>query len=182
MVRRGLWIGLVALAVVGATLASAGVRADDGRMTWVAVLSGSGEVPARDTQARGQAFFQLSDDGMSIRYRLIAANIENVIMAHIHLAAEGMNGGIVVWLYPAGGPPAAAPDGGRFDGVLVTGSFDASKLVGALAGHPLSDLIDAMNTGGAYVNVHTDDGVAPTNTGAGDFPGGEIRGQITVAS
>lgn len=182
MHHRGLWIGLVVLAVVGATLASTAARADAGRMSWVAVLSGSGEVPARDTLARGLAFFQLSDDGMTIRYRLIAANIQDVIMAHIHLAPEGVNGGIVVWLYPAGGPPPAAPGGGRFDGVLATGSFDASKLVGPLAGHPLSDLIAAMNGGGAYVNVHTDDGVPPPNTGAGDFPGGEIRGQIMVAS
>jgi hypothetical protein len=35
-----------------------------------------------------------------------------------------------------------------------------------------------MESGGAYVNIHTNDGVAPTNTGPGDFPGGEIRGQI----
>jgi hypothetical protein len=28
------------------------------------------------------------------------------------------------------------------------------------------------------VNVHTDDGVDPPNTGAGDMAGGEIRGQI----
>jgi hypothetical protein len=26
--------------------------------------------------------------------------------------------------------------------------------------------------------VHTNDGVAPPDTGPGDFPGGEIRGQI----
>jgi hypothetical protein len=26
--------------------------------------------------------------------------------------------------------------------------------------------------------VHTNDGVAPPNTGPGDFPGGEIRGQV----
>ena len=32
--------------------------------------------------------------------------------------------------------------------------------------------------GNAYVNVHTNDGIAPVNTGAGDFPGGEIRGQV----
>jgi hypothetical protein len=31
------------------------------------------------------------------------------------------------------------------------------------------------------VNVHTNDGIDPTNTGAGDFPGGEIRGQIRLA-
>jgi hypothetical protein len=27
--------------------------------------------------------------------------------------------------------------------------------------------------------VHTNDNVAPANTGPGDFPGGEIRGQIS---
>jgi hypothetical protein len=26
--------------------------------------------------------------------------------------------------------------------------------------------------------MHTNDGVPPINTGPGDFPGGEIRGQI----
>jgi hypothetical protein len=39
-------------------------------------------------------------------------------------------------------------------------------------------VLAAMGTGGTYVNVHTDDGVAPPNTGPGDFPGGEIRGQV----
>ena len=33
-------------------------------------------------------------------------------------------------------------------------------------------------SGNAYVNVHTNDGVDPPNTGPGDFPGGEIRGQV----
>jgi len=41
--------------------------------------------------------------------------------------------------------------------------------------------VAALSTAGAYANVHTNDGVAPTNTGPGDFPGGEIRGQIDVA-
>jgi hypothetical protein len=28
------------------------------------------------------------------------------------------------------------------------------------------------------VNLHTNDGIDPVNTGAGDFPGGEIRADI----
>ena len=67
------------------------------------------------------------------------------------------------------------------DGVLAEGTITAADLVGPLAGHPLSDLIDAIQAGNAYVNVHTNDGVAPTNTGPGDFPGGEIRGQLEHA-
>jgi hypothetical protein len=35
-----------------------------------------------------------------------------------------------------------------------------------------------MNAGNTYVNVHTDDGGGAPNTRSGDFPDGEIRGQI----
>jgi hypothetical protein len=41
----------------------------------------------------------------------------------------------------------------------------------------LVDVVAAVESGNAYVNVHTNDGVDPPNTGPGDFPGGEIRGQ-----
>jgi hypothetical protein len=143
-------------------------------------LDGPGENPPRPSQGQGQAIFRISDDGQSVDYKLISSNIDNVFMAHIHLAAAGVNGPIVEWLYPSTAPTPGPAGGGRFDGVLASGTFTAANLVGPLAGHPLSDLIAAMRTGGAYVNVHTDDGVAPTNTGPGDFPGGEIRGQLAA--
>ena len=136
-------------------------------------LSGDEEVPLRDTLARGQAIFQLSDDGNELEYRLIVANIENVVASHIHVGATGVNGPVVAFLF--GSVP---PGGGRSDGVIATGTITAANLVGPLAGQPLSALIAAMRAGNTYVNVHTDDGVAPTNTGPGDFPGGEVRGQI----
>ena len=60
----------------------------------------------------------------------------------------------------------------------MSGGLPDGAVVGALAGQPLSALLDAINAGNAYVNIHTNDGVAPTDTGPGDFPGGEIRGQI----
>ena len=140
---------------------------------YVATLSGAQEVPARATPARGTAVFQLSADGTELTYRLIVANIHNVVAAHIHLGTADVNGPVVAFLY--GNQP---PGGGRSDGVLATGTITAADLTGNLDGRPLSELIDAMASGGAYVNVHTNDGVAPTNTGPGDFPGGEIRGQI----
>jgi hypothetical protein len=67
---------------------------------------------------------------------------------------------------------------GRHDGVLAEGTITAANLVGALAGHPLSDLLAAIADGRTYVNVHTNDGVDGVNTGPGDFPGGEVRGQL----
>lgn len=136
-------------------------------------LSGSEQVPARDTNARGNAIFSLSADGKTLSYRLIVANIDNVVASHIHTGPAGVNGGVVAFLF---GP--VAPGGGRSNGVLAEGTITASDLTGGLSGQPLSALIDQIRAGNTYVNVHTNDGVAPTNTGPGDFPGGEIRGQI----
>ena len=47
------------------------------------------------------------------------------------------------------------PGGGRTDGVLATGTITEANFVGPLAGHPFSDLLDAIESGNAYVNVHT---------------------------
>lgn len=136
-------------------------------------LSGDHEVPARDTRAQGQVALRVSRDGTTVSYTLMATNIENVVAAHIHLGQPSENGPVVVFLY---GP--AAPGGGRQTGVLSDGSFTSANFVGPLAGDPMSDLINAIAAGNAYVNVHTNDGVAPIDTGPGDFPGGEIRGQL----
>jgi len=149
-----------------------GVVANHGRHAAVP-LSGQEEVPVRETRARGTATFQLSADRESISYRLTVANIENVVAAHIHVGAAGTNGPVVVWLY---GP--VNPGGGRVNGVIGDGTFTAADFRGPLAGMTMADLLDEMASGNAYVNVHTNDGVAPTNTGPGDFPGGEVRGQI----
>ena len=163
---------LAGLIAVGFAVASANGR-------WSVHANGSGEVPVRDSQGQGQGIFKLSNDGNSIEYKLIASNIDNVFMAHIHMNVPGQNGPIVVWLYPGTAVGVQGPLGaGRTDGVLVQGSFTAANLTGPLTGQPLSALIAAMENGNAYLNFHTNDGVAPTNTGPGDFPGGEIRGDI----
>jgi hypothetical protein len=141
-------------------------------------LSAAEEVPARDSNARGSAVFQLSEDGTELSYQLIVANIENVFQAHIHSGVAGANGPIVTWLYPSTAASPGPLGAGRIDGVIAKGTITAANLVGGLAGQPLSALVSLLTSGGAYVNVHTNDGVAPTNTGAGDFPGGEIRGQV----
>lgn len=141
--------------------------------TYTARLSAAQEVPTNESKARGAAVFQLSADGTELRYRLIVANIDNVVASHIHLAPEGVNGPVVAFLY--GTAPAG---GGAVNGVLTTGTITAADLIGPLAGQPLSALTAAIEAGTAYVNVHTNDGVAPGNTGPGDFPGGEIRGQV----
>lgn len=163
-------VGLLLVSISAVAVASSGIR---GGTDFIAVLSGDNEVPPNSSRGRGVAMFSLSDDGLTMSYKLIASNIRNVVASHIHVGAAGVNGPVVQFLFGT-----VAPGGGRTDGILAEGSFTAATLVGPLAGHPLSDLLAAMESGNAYVNVHTNDGVAPTNTGPGDFPGGEIRGQI----
>ena len=131
-----------------------------------------------NSNAVGNAVFQLNPDGTELSYKLIVANIDNAFMAHIHRAPAGVNGGIVVWLYPSTAVAPGPVGGGRLQGVIAEGTITAANLVGSLAGQPLSALIALIENGEAYVNVHTNDGVAPTNTGPGDFPGGEVRGQV----
>lgn len=145
--------------------AAASMAAQMAVQSFRAHLSGDEEVPAVDTRATGQTVFRLSKDGAELSYRLIVANIEDVMMAHIHLAPAGENGAVAVWLYPDGPPPQLIE--GRVSGVLATGTITEADLVGPLAGGTMEDLVAELREGGAYVNVHT---VAN--------PGGEVRGQI----
>jgi|RhiMetdeSRZDD1v2_1073273.scaffolds.fasta_scaffold41802_7 CHRD domain len=149
---------LILLAAVGTVAAGFG--------NWRAHLQSDNEVVTVPivSDAQGQATFQLNEDGTAVDYKLNVANIDNVIMAHIHVGPPGVNGPIVVWLYPAAPPPQLIP--GRTDGLLAEGTFTSANFVGPLAGHPLDDLLALLESGGAYVNVHTS-----------LYPSGEMRGQ-----
>jgi len=146
--------------------------------------TGGGPPPA-DSRGEGEAIFRVSADGSTVDFRLIASNIDNVIMSHIHCGRPGENGPIRMWLYPVIGPSGApGPNGtGPHDGVLASGTFSPAGVTcpASAVGQDMS-LLAAMRAGLTYVNAHTNDGVAPTNTGPGDFPGGEIRGQLDHAS
>jgi hypothetical protein len=141
-------------------------------ITFRAVLSGADEVPARDTLARGVATFRLNSEGTELGFRLVVANIENVFAAHIHCGVAGVNGPIGVTLF------MGAPGGGRTDGVLAEGTVTAPDPGNGCGWADLGAVVAAMESGNTYVNVHTNDGIEPPNTGPGDFPGGEIRGQV----
>jgi hypothetical protein len=135
-------------------------------------LSSGEEVPTNDSKARGNAVFQLSDDGSTLHYKLIVANVDNVTQAHIHCGPAGVNGPIIVWLYPSA-PPAALIEG-TSNGILNEGDATNANVIarpnstqcpGGVAN--LADVIAKLASGGAYANVHTT-----------AFPPGEIRGQV----
>ena len=120
---------------------------------FTAKLSGKDEVPPVNTQATGMAQFQLSSDGKEISYDLTATNLNGFMMAHVHQGKAGENG-----------QPVAPLSMGK-------GKITSSDLKGPLAGKQISDLVDLMKNGGAYVNVHTQQN-----------QNGEIRGQIMSGS
>ena len=132
--------------------------------TWTSKISGA--TYTIDTPAQGQAIFEVSKDGQSIDFVLIAANIENITMAHIHVDDGAIVGPIVVWLYPRTPPLQLIP--GRFDGILAKGTITASDLVGIMAGMTINDLVNKMNEGLTYVVIHTS-----------QHPPGEIRAFIS---
>lgn len=118
--------------------------------------------------AKGQAIFKVSADGNSVSYTLTVVDLDNVTMAHIHIApTAGGNGPPAIWLYPSAPPPVLIP--GRSQGILATGTFTSANFIGPLAGMQVSDLIAAIKDGRAYVNVHTS-----------AFPDGEIRGVVNA--
>ena len=166
--RRAVYLVVVVILALGLAAPSATAQPTNFRTT----LSGAEEVPTRDTRAMGVAIFRLSADGTELRYRIVVTNIENVVAAHIHCGESGVNAPVGVTLFEG------APAGGPINGVLTADTASGTDPGNACGWTDLGDVVAAVEAGAAYVNVHTNDGIAPTNTGPGDFPGGEIRGQL----
>jgi len=146
---------------------------DTSNRNFITHMRGRDEVPARKTHGQGVAKFKVAKDGMSISYKLIVANISNVTGAHIHAGPAGENGPVAYGLY------AHSAGGGRINGPIAEGAFTPADLVGPYSGSTdFAMFLSDLHSDSLYVNVHTDDGVEPANTGRGDFPGGEIRGQL----
>ena len=141
--------------VLGALSMASAAYANDLKFT--AELTGAQERPTPvPTEGEGEAKFE--SDGTSVAFELKWKNLSSpAFAAHIH----------------CGGPEEAGPVGVTlFAGTMgaegeVQGSFTAPDPGNACGWEDLADVLGAMATGGAYVNVHT------TNHG-----GGEIRGQV----
>jgi CHRD domain len=164
---------LTIVAAFSGTLTACGDDDSSGPATsFSATLSGAEEVPPNASTATGTATFSLS--GGQITYTVNVTNLQNGVVAHIHIAPTGENGPVRLNLCGTGAPQPACTSG---TGVLATGTNGTT--VGAPA-ITFDSLLSAMRTGGAYVNVHTDNGAPPPNTGPGDLAAGEIRGQIVA--
>jgi hypothetical protein len=137
---------------------------------FTASLSGANEVPAVTTPATGSA--TLSVSGSQITYTINVTNLQNAVLGHIHVAPAGENGPVRLNLCGTGAPEPPCTSG-TGTVVLATGTN------GATIGITFDELLTAMRTGGAYVNVHTNaTGCTPGQPGCN--PGGEIRGQVAA--
>lgn len=170
MKRRYLLLSVAVLA--GLIAVTAFVPGPPTTKKFVASLNGRSEVPARDTAARGSATFAWNADAGGFDFTLTVMDISNVTASHIHCGAAGVNGPIGVTLY------MGMAGSGPISGTIAQGTLTAPDPGNACGWADMQAVASAMQSGNAYVNVHTNDGVAPTNTGPGDFPGGEIRGQV----
>lgn len=118
-----------------------------------AVLTGSQEFPQNSSPAFGEATFTLDAPHTSLSVSLSVSGLSAPITgAHIHgEAPAGQNAGVLINFLPSGGP--------AFNNGRLTATYTIDKTVGdRIATRP--DLF--------YANVHTS-----------QFPGGEIRGQLT---
>jgi hypothetical protein len=127
------------------------------------------------TPATGTVELRLSADGKTIHYKVIVDKLKNPSQADVHFGSVHQNGQPVVKLWPQGNASAKRGD---FSGVLAEGSFDASDFIGPMVGERMSGLVEELQAGNVYVNVHTYDGVDPPYSGPGDYRVGEIRGQF----
>lgn len=130
------------------------------KLNFTAQLAGENEVPAVETRARGVVTVKVSKDGSYLTYRLIVANIDNIRMAHFHMAPAGSNGDVVAWLYGPTDPTDT------YNGLLAEGMITKDEVIGPIAGD-FNALLQAIRNGNIYVNVHTT-----------DYPAGELRGQL----
>lgn len=134
-------------------------RLDELQQEFQTTLSGDKEVPPVETEASGEAVFELDRDGEELSYEITVSDIENVVAAHIHCGTADVNGPVGVTLYD--GEPVSG------DGVLTEGTVSTPDEGNDCGWETIDDILAAMRGHRAYVNVHTEAN-----------PGGEIRGQI----
>jgi len=138
-------LAILVLVVAGLTTASVAGAATS--TTFVAVLS---PVPGCLTEGRGVAIVTVTEEG-TLEYRLVAANLENVTMAHIHRSDTA---GGVAWLYNPTSPVDVYDNVVLASGTITTADLMDPTITSVEQLAKL--LLDQTDHMSFYVNVHTD--------------------------
>ena len=174
-------VAVLATATVATAMIATGATAHDrAGLKLRAKMTGYEEIPTLSTAGKGVFKASLNRAGTAITFTEtysgpFDANPAGgtVTQSHIHFGARAVAGGISAFLCtnlgngPAGTPACPVP-GGTVTGVITPASVIGPAGQGISAGE-FAELIRAIRSGNAYVNVHTT-----------TFPAGEIRGQLSV--
>jgi hypothetical protein len=159
---------LVILAIVVSAVAIGGFQATaGGPNSFESRLSGYQEVPTLSVSGTGEFSAQLTQGGTALEYTLTYTDLTGpASAAHIHLGKRAIAGGVIAFLCGGGEQDPCPGASGS-----VSGTIEAADVIGpadqGIAEMEFEELVQAMRTRAAYVNVHTE-----------AFPDGEIRGQI----
>ncbi|MPY92383.1 MAG: CHRD domain-containing protein [Acidimicrobiia bacterium] len=140
-------------------------------VSFSAFLSSGQEVPPTSSTAWGSFEMTLAADGTELTWTGRVLGLPEASAGHLHLAPAGENGPVVVPLFEE-----VSATGPFLD---VSGTITAEDLTGPLEGTTLGGLVAEIAQGNVYANVHTSDGVEDALE-PGDYPDGEIRGQVLV--
>jgi hypothetical protein len=142
-------------------------------LTFVGHLSAANEVPPPVvvSQGTGLATIVLDPTAQTIRISVTFANLtSNDVAAHIHCCMPlGINAGVATVIPAFPGFPLGVTSG-TFDQTfdLTQASFYNPAFDGGTTAAKEATLIAGIEAGMAYFNIHT-----------GNFPGGEIRSQLS---
>lgn len=142
------------LIVLSFFFVSSPVQALESRHFTAELTAATGGPKQVETKASGLATFTLSPDGR-LTYELAGKNLENVYMAHLHLAEKEGYGHIIAWLYPPHHQEKALTATGLINSVFCQDSITATDLLDLFAGKTIKDLVDAMEAGRVSVIIHT---------------------------
>ncbi|HYE37915.1 CHRD domain-containing protein [Methylocaldum sp.] len=171
-----------AISILLAGLFSGAVYSQEG--PFVANMTGQDEVPPVESMLRGVGIFTLNQDATQLTYHLSVQQLQQVdtedgtrlTMAHLHCAPPGQAGPIVVDLLGMIRGGVAAPLELRATASEANIIQEADQMASeqtacsATIGTPITtmaELIQAIQAGNIYVNVHSVQN-----------PPGEIRGQL----
>jgi hypothetical protein len=154
-------LGVACAALYGCGSGSSGTQpAPPQPTTTRAVLRGSQQNPAVATNASGFAVLTTNAEGTEISVRLETTGLTNVTRVHIHVGRVGVNGPVLFTLVNQAAGALTTP----LNRTLRAANLQTQPAFGI---NTFADAINAINSGNAYVNIHT--------TGN---PDGVIRGQI----
>lgn len=155
--------------VLGLCAMSFAVGDDDDVVILRADLRGSHEVPAINSDGTATFRAVIHSDG-TINFKVTFENLSSpLILSHLHFGEVHVAGGVMIFLCGGDSQPACpAATSGSFEGTITAANVTGPAGQGITAGD-LASALRAVRQGAAYANVHST-----------KFPGGELRGQVTV--